>query len=85
VIPPLLIYVRIGRVPLPLPLVLLWPLLLGLLVCAAVILPLVPLRGMTVRQRVHAPFALWSMLAALRGLRTDVRPAHGPSVIVICW
>ena len=84
-IPPVLIYLRIGHVPLPLPVVLLWPLLLALLVLSAVVLPFVPLRSTTVSTRARLPFALYRMLAALRGLRVDVREAHGDRLMVRFW
>jgi hypothetical protein len=84
-IPPAFIYMRIGRVPMPLPVVVLWPLLLGLLLTAAVILPLVPVRGTTVGQRAQAPFALWRLLAAARGLSVHVRSGDGHAVRISCW
>ncbi len=84
-IPPLLIYVRIGPVPLPLPVVLLWPLLLALLASAALLLPLLRVRGTTVGQRARLPFALYRMLAATRGLSVGVSPVNGPGVRVFCW
>jgi len=84
-IPPLLIYVRIGPVPLPVPVLLLWPLLLMLLVLAALVLPLLRVRGTTVGQRARMPFIFYRMLAAARGLSVPVSPADGPGVHVYCW
>jgi hypothetical protein len=83
--PPLFIYVRIGRVPLPLPALLLWPLLLALLVLSTLVLPFVPLRGTTAEARARLPLALWRTLAALRGLQVDVRPAHRDRVKIVFW
>ncbi len=84
-IPPLFVYVRIGPVPLPVPALLLWPLLAALLLGAALILPVVRVRGTTIGQRARLPFALCRMLAAARGLSVRVEPADGPVVHVYCW
>ena len=84
-IPPLFVFVRIGRVPLPLPVFLLWPLLLVLVVIGAVVLPLLPLKGTSIAGRALLPFVLWRALSATRGLRLNVRAAHGARIGVICW
>ena len=84
-IPPLFLYARVGRFHLPLPVLLLWPLLLVLLLLSTLVLPFVPLRGTTAGARARLPLAAWRMLAALRGLRVDVRPAGGGRVKVVFW
>jgi len=84
-IPPLLIYVRVGRAPLPLPVFLLWPLLLVLFFFAAVVLPLLPVRGTTIGGRALLPFRLWRALCATRGLRVGVQAADGRRLAIACW
>jgi len=80
--PPALVIIRRGRVFLPLPTVVLWPLLgLGLLT-ACVILPLVPLKGTSALQRARLPLACWRILSALRGLHVEVQDARGAKVLV---
>jgi len=84
-IPPMLIVVGVAGKPIPLPVVLLWPLLPVALVLATGILPMVGLQGTTPRQRAALPLAAWRLLAAARGLRIDVRSADGTRVYVRCW
>jgi hypothetical protein len=82
---PLLITLRIGRLWLPLPVALLWPLLFVLAVVAMLVLPLVRVRGTTAWQRVQWPIMTWRLLASTRGLVVDVREASGKPFCVCCY
>jgi hypothetical protein len=84
-IPPALIVVGVAGKPIPLPVLLLWPLLPIALVLATVILPMIRLEGTTARQRAVLPLVAWRLLAAARGLRIDIRCADGTRVYVRCW
>ena len=84
-IPPILLTIRVGRLWLPLPVFVLWPLLLLLTIVAILVLPLVRIRGTTPAQRARWPVFTWQALAAGRGLVVDVREAAGRSVAVRCY
>ncbi|MFW6189203.1 MAG: hypothetical protein ACOC7T_02120 [Planctomycetota bacterium] len=84
-IPPLLVILRIGRLWLPLPTVLLWPLLTAALFIAPAVLPLVPVTTLTRSQRAALPFHVWRLLSAARGLRVDVSAHDGRSVHLRVW
>lgn len=84
-IPPWLLILRIGRFFLPLPVVLLWPVLV---VLAAVLYLLLPLAAL-----VAWPFGrarvvwvglprLLALFCAFRGLRVDCSRGQGPRVLV---
>ena len=79
--PPSLLYLRIGVVPLPLPVFLLWPVawLVWLAVWAAALAT-----GRSPRRRPHLGpvLAVLSLLAGSRGLRVDIAPQQGPSIHV---
>lgn len=77
-IPVLLAVVRLRRLWLPIPLVLLWPLLLpAWAVAAAFVTVLAARRGAPVGP---ALWQLWCALGALRGLHVDISPAPRPAV-----
>jgi hypothetical protein len=84
-IPPILITLRTRRIWLPLPVIVLWPLLVLLAVLAVVVLPFVRIRGTTLAQRALWPIAAWRGLAATRGLVVDVDAVSGDSVSVRCY
>ncbi len=75
--PPALIIVGLGGKPIPVPLLLLWPLLLVALALAVTIVPLMRLEGTTPRERLALPLQAWRVLAATRGLRVNGRTADG--------
>ncbi|MGD2174133.1 MAG: hypothetical protein PVJ27_01930 [Candidatus Brocadiaceae bacterium] len=84
-IPPFLIVIETGRIPIVVPLILLWPLMVVALVVATAVLPLVRLQNTRPAQRAVLPLATWRALAAMRGLRVDVRPTDGKRVYIWCW
>ncbi len=81
-IPPTFLVVRAGWFLLPLPLVLLWPLVILFLVLGMLGLPLVPWPGTTAWQRVRFPMELYRLYAALRGFSVQVREKAGERVKV---
>ena len=85
-IPPLLIWLRVGWFRLPLPVVAAWPLLLALGILMQMLLVL-PLGGGTLGRRMRIPWLLWRTLGAARGLAVDVRPApgDGPRISIRVW
>ncbi len=84
-IPPVLVTVKVNRVFIPVPLLLLWPLLAAALVIAQVVLPFVPVGHTTPGQRALMPLAAVRLLGALRGLRVDVNAHDGTGVHIRCW
>jgi hypothetical protein len=80
-IPPAVVYIRKGRLALPIPVIVLWPLFL----LAVLVLPFVPVKGTTPFQRVRAIFAGLRLLSALRGLRVDTQTQDGKRVLVAIW
>jgi hypothetical protein len=84
-IPPSIVVVRIGRVVLPLPVFLLWPLLAALLPLALVVLPLIPIGGIGPGERLRWPVMAWAVLGSLRGLRIDVRQSSGKALALRCY
>jgi hypothetical protein len=79
-IPPVLVLIRAGWLWLPVPLFLAWPLYVVALALAVVLLPLVPFRSMSLRQRVLFPFWVAGVIHALRGLVVDVGKGGGRRV-----
>lgn len=65
--------------------VVLWPLLALVVLVAVLVLPMVRIRGTTLRQRAAWPLMVWRVLAATRGLIVGVREAAGRSVAVRCY
>ena len=84
-IPPAVITLKIGRVWVPVPTILLWPPMLVLAVLATAVLPLVPIRNTTAGQRARWALLSWALLGSLRGFRLDIRAADGPAVRVRCY
>ncbi|MHC4480354.1 MAG: hypothetical protein ACYS8K_08745 [Planctomycetota bacterium] len=84
-IPPALIVLRFGRMPVPLPVVLVWPLILLLMLLATALLPVLPIRGTTAGMRLRVPLAAFLCLCALRGLRVHVRSREGKAFHMGCW
>ena len=77
-IPVLLAVVRVRRLWIPVPLVLLWPLLLiAWAVGAVMVAVLAARRGLRVGP---ALWLLWCAMGALRGLHVDITPAPRPGV-----
>lgn len=81
-IPPLLILIRTEWLWLPVPLFLLWPFYVIGLAIAIVVMPLIPMRSMTMRQRVLLPIWFAGVVNAFRGLIVDVGESGGERVYV---
>jgi hypothetical protein len=82
-IPPLLIILRFGRLVVPLPVVLLWPLLLALALLCSLALVFVPFRRLRAGTRVALPWLLLRAFMALRGLRLEMQDAKEGRVFAI--
>ncbi|UCF69028.1 MAG: hypothetical protein JSV80_07030 [Acidobacteriota bacterium] len=80
--PPMLLLLRIGVVPLPLPLVLLWP-IAGLVWAGVWIAALTVGRSPRNSPGTGHVLAGLALLASLRGLRLDVTPREGPHIHMI--
>ncbi|MFO8008782.1 MAG: hypothetical protein R6V05_13725 [Candidatus Brocadiia bacterium] len=83
-IPPVLVIVRVGRLLIPVPAILLWPLLLLLLVVGPMVLPFVRMESTSRAQRAMLPLHLCRLLGSLRGLRVDIETSSGEKVHVSC-
>ncbi len=84
-IPPVLIAVRAGKLLVPVPVILLWPLILLLLAIGALVLPFVRIPETGPAERAMLSFHIYRILGALRGLRVDVQSSRGDEVHVSCW
>lgn len=80
-LPPSLFFLRAGKLWLPVPLVLLWPLLPFVAALAVAVLAAVRVKGTTVRQRVALVGLAYQSFAALRGLNIDLQNGKGRYVL----
>lgn len=80
-LPPSLLFLRLGVLRLPVPLVLLWPLLPFVAALAAAVLAALRVKGTTLRQRVALVGWMYRSYAALRGLNVDLQFGKGRYVI----
>jgi hypothetical protein len=82
--PPSLLILRIGPVPVPLPVFLLWPIAclawVGIWVAALVVL-----RSPRSIPGLRCALATLELLASSRGLRVDVSPHEGPQIQMILF
>lgn len=84
-IPPILVYVRVGWVPLPLPVVLFWPLLAPLLAFALLLAAVLPVKEVDRARRFAAIAQAWRLMGALRGLKLHLQQPGERSLHVVCW
>ncbi len=80
-----MLFLRLGRWWLPIPVILVWPLLLAMILLGPPLFALLPIRGTTPAQRAQMPLAVWQFLGSLRGLKVDVKPADGTHIAINCW